>query len=133
MILKGNIEIESTDVSDQVASLTFMGSRDSVNLRATYGSEPSFAAGNVTYECSIDLNQGVAATDLSIVLFDQLADADGTITVYGTFQPGAVSATNPSFTATALVTDFEVGGEVNTEGTSAFTFPLLARPVKAES
>ena len=44
MILKGNIEIESTDVSDQVAALTFMGSRDSVNLRATYGSEPSFAS-----------------------------------------------------------------------------------------
>jgi|GEM_PF-5253480 len=133
MILKGNIEIESTDVSDHVASLTFMGSRDSVKLRPTYGVQGSFAGGDATYECAIDLNQGVEATDLSMILFDELADADGTITVSGTFQAGAVSVSNPKFTGTALVTDFEIGGEVNTEGTSAFTFPLLARPTKATS
>ena len=130
MILKGNIEIETVDVSDQVASLTFMGSRDSVNLRATYGVSKSFAPGDDSYECGIDLNQGVEATDLSMILFDQLTDAEGTIVVSGTFKPGAISATNPKFTGTALVTSFEIGGEVNTEGTSTFTFPLLARPVK---
>ena len=91
------------------------------------------SSGNVTYECTIDLNQGVAATDLTMVLFAALADSTGTITVAGSFQPGAVSASNPLFTATALVTDFEVGGEVNTEGTSQFTFPLLARPVATTS
>lgn len=131
MILRFNIKVDAVDVSDQCAALGFMGSRDSVNLRGTAGHEPSFAAGFSTYEASIDLNQGVTADDLTMIFFEKFADVDGTITVSGTFLPGdANPATNPEFTGTALVTDFEVGGEINTEGTQSVTFPLLARPVK---
>ena len=129
MILKGNILIEATDVAAQVASLNFSGSRDSVNLRSTYGSEPTFAGGALTWEVTIDLNQGVAATDLTLVMFAAIKDTTGTITVAGNFQAGATSVTNPLFTATALVTDWDVGGEINTEGTSSITLPLLAAPV----
>ena len=130
IILQGNITVDATDFDDTINSVVITGSRDSINKRATYGTEPSFAAGNVTWEVQIDHNQGLAAADLSQVFFDAMATVAGTITITASFQAGAVSATNPLFTFDALVTDFEIGGEVNTEGTASFTFPVLAAPVQ---
>lgn len=133
LVLTGTPEIESTDVSDQVMSIVFSGTRDSVNIPATFGTSPSFAAGNATYEVTINFLQDVDATAISEILFTELADATGTIDVGATVRAGAVSASNPKYTGTAVVTGWELGGEVNTVGTNSVTFPLTARPTKVTS
>lgn len=133
LILRGTPKINDTDVSDQVMAITFSASRDEIAIPATFGTEPSVAAGNVTYSVTIDFLQDIDATAISMILWEALADADGTITVAGTVRAGAIAAGNPEWEGTAVVTDFELGGEVNTVGTSSVTFPLTGRPTKATS
>ena len=131
LVLTGTPEINSTDVSEQVMEIVFSGSRDAVNVPATFGSSPTFAAGNVTYEVEIRFLQDIDATAISDILFDALADSTGTVTVGATVRSGAVSATNPKYEATAVVTDWNLGGEVNTVGTTSVRFPLTGRPTVA--
>lgn len=133
LILKGNLTIDSTDVSDQVTSFTFNGERDQVNIPATFGQRSSFLAGNDTYTVDIAYLQDQDDAALSTIFWDALADADGTIEVAGSFETGAVSASNPLFTATAVVTGAGMGGDVNAVGVDSQTFPLQDRPVKSTS
>lgn len=134
LILKGNLTINGVDVSDSVTSFTFTGSRDVVDIPATFGSGKSFAAGSDSYQVEVSYMTNTATpTQLTGVFWDALADAAGTVTVEGTFNTGAVSPTNPSYTATAVVTGVGIGGDVNTLGQDSQTFPLTGRPVKATS
>jgi hypothetical protein len=130
LVLKHNTEIDSTDVSDQVISIKFMGTRDDVVIPATGGAAKSHAAGDADYSVEITLIQDVDSSAISEILFAALADADGTIEVSGTMRAGAVSASNPSYTADAVVTGWELGGGVNTVGQHTITMPCVARPVR---
>jgi hypothetical protein len=133
IILKGTPEINSTDVSGQVMEIMFSGSRDSINIPATFGQRASFAAGNDTYEVTIRFLQGVTATDVSEILFAAMGDTTGTITVGATMKAGAVDTDNPKYEGTAVVTDWDIGGEVNSVGQTSVTLPLTDRPTKAVS
>lgn len=130
LILTGNLKINDVDVSEQVTSFKFSGTRDTIEVPETFGSRKSVRGGGDEYEVEISYLQDVDATALTVIFWDALADAAGTVTVAGTVRPGAVSATNPEFEATALVTGAGIGGDVNTVGLDSQTFPLLDRPVK---
>lgn len=131
LILTGNLEIDGVDVSDQVTSFMFKASRDSVTVPATFGQRKSFRAGDDSYEVDIAYLSDTDATALTQIFWTAIADTDGTVTVAGTMRPGAVSATNPQWTATAVVTGVGVGGDVNTVGVDSQTFPLTDRPTQA--
>lgn len=130
LILTGNLEINGTDVSDQVTSFMFKAARDQIEIPATFGQRKSFRAGNDSYEVDIDYLTDVDATALTQIFWTAIADADGTVEIAGTMRPGVVSATNPQWTATAVVTGAGIGGEVNTVGTDSQTFPLTDRPTQ---
>ena len=131
LILTGNLEIDGTDVSEQVTAFTFRGTRDQIEIPSTFGARMSFAAGDDQYEVEIEYLSDTDATALSQIFWTALADATGTVSVAGTFRPGAVSATNPQWTATAVVTAVGIGGTVNNVGTDSVTFPLTDRPTQA--
>lgn len=133
LILRGNQTIDATDVSDQVTSFKIMGTRDQIDIPATFGSKASYAAGNDTYEVEIEYLSDMDATAVTQLLWTELDDTDGTVVLTGTFEDGAVSAANPEFTMTAVVTGVGVGGEVNTVGLDSQTFPLTGRPTQATS
>ena len=133
LILTGNLSIDGTDVSDQITAFTFSAMRDQVEIPATFGVRKSYAAGNDSYEVTIDYLSDVDATAVTQLLWTAIADAEGTIAVAGTFRPGAVSATNPEWTATAVVTGVGIGGTVNDVGIDSQTFPLVDRPTQATS
>lgn len=130
LILKGNLEVNGTDVSDQVTQFKFMGARSQIDIPETFGLRASFAAGSDTYQVQIDFLQDTDATALTQILWTALADDEGTIEVAGTMRAGVVSATNPQWTATAVVTSVGVGGEVNTVGVDSVTLPLTDRPTQ---
>lgn len=130
LILTGNLEIDTVDVSEQVTSFKFSATRDQIDIPATFGTRMSYAPGNDTYEVELEFLADTDTTAITQILWTAIADATGTIDVAGTFRPGAVSATNPQWTATAVVTGVGVGGEVNTVNTDSQTFPLLDRPVQ---
>lgn len=133
LILTGNLEIDSVDVSDQVTQFKFSAARDQIDIPQTFGLRASFAAGSDTYEVEIEYLSDVDSTALTQIFWTAIADADGTVEVAGTFRPGAVSATNPQWTATAVVTGVGIGGGVNTVGMDSQTFPLTDRPTQVES
>lgn len=130
LILKGNLEIDGVDVSDQVTQFKFMGARSQVDIPATFGQRASFAAGNDTYQVQIDYLSDTDATALSQIFWTAIADSEGTVEVSGTFREGAVSATNPQWVGTAVVLGVGIGGEVNTVGVDSQTFPLQDRPTQ---
>lgn len=131
LILTGNLEIDDIDVSDQVTSFMFKAARDQIEIPATFGQRKSFRAGNDSYEVDISYLTDTDATALTQIFWTAIADTDGTVTVAGTMRPGPVSATNPQWTATAVVTGAGIGGEVNTVGTDSQTFPLTDRPTQS--
>lgn len=131
LICKGAPKINSTDVSLQVTAITFKGSRETIDIPATFGARSSKAAGDDTYEVEISLLQDTDATAVADILWTELATTNGTITVEATLRAGAVSETNPKYTGTAIVTGWELGGEVNSVGVLTVTLPLTGRPTKA--
>lgn len=131
LILRGNLEINGTDVSDQVTSFTIRGARDTIDIPATFGTPKSFAGGDDTYEVEIQYLPDVDTTALTQIFWTALSDDDGTITFGGTMRFGATSATNPRWTGTALVTAVGIGGQVNTVATDSVTFPCVDRPTQS--
>lgn len=135
LILRGNLKVNGNDVSDQVTSFTFTANVDTIDIPSTFGSRPSFAAGNDTYEVTIEYLMSNDATPFSLseIFWDAIDTDAGTITVAGTLRSGSVSATNPLYTATAVVTGVGLGGENNTVGQDSQTFPLTDRPTRSTS
>lgn len=131
IILKGNLSINGDDVSEQVTAFKFSGSRTTIDIPATFGRRQSVAAGTDSYTVQIDFLQDTDTAAVSMILWDALADSAGEIEVAGSFESGAVSATNPLFTATAIVNAVGLGGTVNTVATDSVTFPCTDRPVKS--
>lgn len=131
IILRGNLKVNGTDVSEQVTQFVFRGTRDTIDVPATFGRRASFSAGSDKYSVTIDFLQDQDATALSVIFWDALADADGEITVAGSFEDGIVAPANPLYTATAVVNAAGMGGVVNTVATDSVTFPLTDRPVKS--
>lgn len=128
LILTGNLEINGTDVSEQVTQFKFAAARAEVEIPQTFGTRQSVAGGADTYEVMIDYLADVDATSLTQIFWAAIADVDGTVEVAGTFRPGVVSATNPRWVGIALVTAAGLGGEVSTVAVDSQTFPLLDRP-----
>lgn len=133
LILRGNLKVNSADVSDQVTAFTFKGQRATIDIPQTFGAKASFAAAADTYSVQIDYLEDTDAAALTMIFWDALASTTGEITVAGSFESGTVGASNPLFTATAIVTGAGIGGTVNTVGQQSFEFPLKSVPVKTTS
>lgn len=130
LILTGNQTANGVDVSDQVMAFKVVAARERVQIPATFGLRRSFRAGDDTYEVQIDYLTDTDTTSLSEIFWDAIGDVDGTIELTGTMRPDPISATNPAFTMTAVVTGAGIGGTVNTVGVDSQTFPLTDRPTK---
>ena len=94
LILRGNLKVNTADVSDQVMQFKFTGARTTIDVPATFGKRQSFEGGTDTYQVQIDFLQDVDATALSIIMWDALTDTVGTIEVAGSFRDAAISADN---------------------------------------
>lgn len=131
LLLTGNLKVNGLSVSDQVIAFKFSGARAQIEKPATFGQRASFAPGGDTYEVEIEYLSDTDATALTQILWTALADVAGTILVAGTFRPGLLSATNPQWSGTAVVTGVGMGGTVNEYGIDSQTFPLTGRPTSA--
>lgn len=133
LILRGNLEVDGNDVSDQVIGFTFRGTRDEIEIPATLGVRKSWAGGSDEYEVEISYLPDVDATAITQIFWTALADNEGTIEIGGTLREGATSATNPRWTGVALVNASGIGGDVNTVAQESVTFKLLDRPTQETS
>lgn len=127
LFLQGNLLINGTDFSDIVESFTLRVTRDTVEKAATFGKKKDFRAGGDAWELEIRYDADTATpSTLTTIFYAAINDPVGTITFSGTFADGAVSATNPRWYGTAVVTSLAMGGDVNTWATDTVTFPVQA-------
>ena len=85
---------------------------------------------NITASTPPDCSASMSFAALSMIFWDAIADADGTINFTATLRDGTVSASNPEWAGVAIVTGTDLGGQVDEIGVSTLTLPLLDRPTK---
>lgn len=133
LVVSGALTIDGSDVSEQVKSFRFFGNRVEVPIPAVFHSDVSYAAGPASWFVEIEYISDTDSTALTQVLWTAITTSPHTITVSGTVRPGAVSASNPRWHGTAVVSGWGLGGGVYELGTESVTFPMTAAPTQATS
>lgn len=133
LVLTGSLTIDSVDVSAQVKSFRFSGSRVEVPIPATFDTDTSYAAGPGSWQVEIEYMSDTDSTALTQVFWTAITTAPHTVTVSGTVREGAVSASNPRWYGTAVVTAWGLGGAHSELGVESVTFNMTAAPTQATS
>ncbi len=135
LILRGQLKVGGTDVSDEVTEFTIHGVADTIVVPSTLQSDTRNLGGAAEYSITI----GYLAVDGSGgVLFPALwaALTNGTkeLAFEGYMHASTgVSVINPKWTGTFIISTLELGGDVNTLSAASATFPLTGAPVMATS
>lgn len=126
-----SITINSVDLSDHVASVTIETTFDEVETTAFGQTGKTRVAGLSDSNISFDFHQDFAAASVEATIYPLLGT---TTTVVIKPTNGAASSTNPSYTATCLVTQWSpLGGGVGELATASVTWPVSGTITKATS
>lgn len=126
--LKFGLVTASTEYGSAVTSINIALGRNLIEVPATYAnSQQSQAAGSRTQEMSITfLADPTAAASFWSELYAAYLTATGELKFEGTQEVGAVSATNPKWAGTIIVTGLDVFGEVGGLRQQTQTYPIKA-------
>lgn len=124
------VSIAGTDVSSYVASVTLTSSAAEVETTAMGNTAVTRVGGLIDNSISLDFHQDYAAGAVEPLVYPLIG---GTATVVvrpnGT---GAASTANPSYSMTALVTEWTpVNGAVGELATASVTWPVSGAITKA--
>jgi PKD repeat protein len=133
LVLSGGLTINDVDVSQQVKAFRFAGTRVNVPIPATFDTDMSFAAGPGSWQVEVEYLSDVDSSSLTQVFWSAMTTAPHTVTVSGTVRAGAVSASNPRWYGTAVVTSWGLGGGHYELGTDSVVFNLTAAPTQSIS
>lgn len=125
----------AVDQKDAILSMTIKGGRDLIELPPTFARGKTAQAGADSYEVEIEyMPDDTGAATFFAQLWDALDPATnptGEVYFEGTLHgTGAVSASNPKWSGTMIVTEAALGGTANTLSRKSSTFRLKARPTK---
>ena len=100
-----SVTINAVDLSDHVKSIKINYSAESHGVTAMGDDTRNKLPGLKDWNVDIEFNQDYAASEVDATLFSLVGASSFTVT----FKPtsGAVSATNPSFSGSALLTDYD--------------------------
>jgi len=116
------VKIAGIDLSDHVASVTITQNWDEVETTAFGDSGRTRVAGLQDSSIALDFHQDFAAASVDATL-EPLAG--GTASFYISSQGTAVSATNPKYTGTVLITEYTpIAGAVGDLATVSVTWPV---------
>lgn len=131
------VTIASTVFTDAVSAITIAGAANEVAIPATGSTPESVRRGSVKYTCALDYfsNDTSLTAELFSVLWTALTDSagNGQLTVVASLHGGTISATNPSWTFTIVVTEASLGGKVGDLSADSQTFTMTGPPVRATS
>lgn len=125
------ITVNAVDLSDHVTSVTFSEIADELETTAFGQSFRSRIGGLKDGSLDVDFNQDFAASNVQATIRTLL----GTVTVI-TLKPtsASVSATNPSFTFSVLITEWPTfGNAVGELATASVSWPITTAVVEATS
>lgn len=127
----GSVTINGVDLSDHIASVTVTETHAEIETTSISDSYVTRIAGNGDASVSFEFHQDFAAASVNATI-QPLIGSTTTVVVKPT--SGSVSATNPSYTGTALVTEWPTldasAGELVT---ASVTWPISGGWTEATS
>jgi len=120
-----SVVINSVDLSDHVQSVEIEYSADTVEVTAMSDAAHNYVPGLLVQSINCTFLQNFAASKVDATLAPLIGAAAFTVTVKPT--SGAVSATNPSYSGSFILGDYQpIGGSVGGEATASATFMVGA-------
>lgn len=116
-----SVVVNSVDLSDHVRSATVNYEADELDSTAMGDDARERIAGLKSFSIDVEFNQDFAASEVDATLFSLVGAAAFTVTVKPLSD--AVSATNPSFSGSCLLTSYSpLSGSVGDLATTSTTF-----------
>lgn len=117
-----SVTIATVDLSDHVGSVTLTTSVDEVETTAFGSTARTRVGGLRDNSVSLEFHQNFAATEVEQTIYP-LVGSTATVVVKPT--SGSASSTNPSYTFTALVTEWSpLDGAIGDLATVSVTWPI---------
>lgn len=131
VLTDASVTINSVDLSDHVRSVTFNYEGEAVDDTNMADTTRIMAGGLLNYGVDIEFSQDFAASKVDATLFS-LVGSTTTVVLLAT--SAGVSATNPSFTGTMLLTSYNpISGSVGDLATTSATFVPAGAITRATS
>ena len=131
MLYNASVQVNSVDLSDHVTSITFTENAAELETTAMGDSNVTRIGGLLDGNIDLEFNQDMQASETQATIRALV----GTVTtVVVKSDASAVSAANPSWTFSALVTEWpSVNGTVGELATASISWPLTGAVVQAVS
>tara|TARA_R110002051_G_scaffold1606_4_gene8826 strand:+ start:1102 stop:1509 length:408 start_codon:yes stop_codon:yes gene_type:complete len=131
MLYNASVVINSVDLSDHVTSITFSENAAELETTAMGDSNVTRIGGLLDGNIDLEFNQDMQTSETQATIRSLV----GTVTtVVVKSDAAAVSAANPSWTFSALVTEWpSVNGTVGELATASISWPLTGAVVQAVS
>ena len=134
LLTTGIIKLGATpvDYSAEVSHCEIRRTRNMVELPATFATGTTEQrAGSQRNEFVINSINDLQTTSLWALFWAQIDDPDGEVPFDVLLGPGLVSATNPRFTGTLIVSGVSIGGESGTASLNQLVCPIKGVITKA--
>lgn len=129
VLTNAHITINSVNLSDHIASVTLTTTDDVVETTAFGDSARTRIAGLRDNSIALEFHQDYATSEVEATIYPLLGT---TTTVVVRPNGGTTSATNPSYTMTALVSEWQpLNGAVGELATASITWPISGTITKA--
>jgi len=117
-----SVTIATVDLSDHVGSVTLTTSVDEVETTAFGSTARTRVGGLKDNSVSLEFHQNFAATEVEATIYP-LIGSTATVVIKPT--SGSASSTNPSFTFTALISEWSsLDGAIGDLATTSVTWPI---------
>lgn len=131
VLTDAKVTINSVNLSDHIASVTLETKDDIVETTAFGSTAKTRVAGLAENSVSLEFHQDFAATNVEATVYPLLGLAT-TIVVQPT--SSAVTTTNPTYTFSAVVTEWQpLKGGIGQLATASVTWPISGTIAKATS
>ena len=131
LLNNASVTINSVDLSSYVTSVTLSQSADNIEDTSMGDDARTYIPGLKSGTVDIDFNADFASAKTEATVYPLIGK---TTTVVVKADAGATSATNPSFTFSAVVTEWpSVSGSVGDLATHSISWPISGTVTKATS
>ena len=126
-----SVTFGGVDLSDHVRSITLDYSAEPQDITAMTDTTRQRIGGLKDWSVSIEFNQDFAASEIDATFFSQVGS---TLAFVGKPTSGAVSATNPSFSGTALLESYDpISGSIGDVHTASIQLSAAGNLTRATS
>ena len=127
----GSVTVNSVDLSDHIASVTINRTFDEVETTSISDSARTRIGGLEDGDVQLEFHQDFAASSVNATVYPLIGS---TTSVVVKATSGSVSSTNPSYTATCLVTEWPIIDAATGElASSSVTWPVSGGWTEATS